>query len=78
MRLRNGESPGMGNHHEIPRSSGCRLRHPDTKKKWHLHCSTADQMECIACTLTFRLVGVCRLHDSTRPVACDSDCVYVQ
>ena len=32
MRLRNGESPGMGNHHEIPRSSGCRLRHPDTKK----------------------------------------------
>ena len=56
MRLRNRVSPGMGNHHEIPRSSGYRLGPPDTKYSWHLHCPNGVLY--IASRLTFRFVGV--------------------
>ena len=58
MRLRNGVSPGVGHHHDIPRSSGYKLRPPDTKYTRYLHCPTADQIECIASRLPFRFVGV--------------------
>ena len=48
----------MGHHHDIPRSSGYKLRPPDTKYTRYLHCPTADQIECIASRLPFRFVGV--------------------